>query len=150
MNTQHALRAEYLANRAQHFSYGDGADPATGTALAAEGLVHAVLHLAEQLAPKASAAPDGELVVYRAEHDVITIGYYTTRAAARDACEQQARESGLALDQPHWVSEGSPLTPEDTDPLAAEELLLADDSVCTGYLVTPLEVQAAHDPAAEA
>jgi hypothetical protein len=39
----YAAEAERLADKANHYTYGDGADVATGAALAAEGLVHATL-----------------------------------------------------------------------------------------------------------
>jgi hypothetical protein len=40
---QHYREAERLADQANHFTYGDGADPVTGAALAAEAQVHATL-----------------------------------------------------------------------------------------------------------
>ncbi|MEU1800805.1 hypothetical protein [Streptomyces sp. NPDC019937] len=41
--TDHFREAERLVARAHHFTYGDGADPVTGAALAAEAQVHATL-----------------------------------------------------------------------------------------------------------
>lgn len=38
---EHYAESKYLAGRANHYTYGDGADPATGHALAAEAQVHA-------------------------------------------------------------------------------------------------------------
>lgn len=43
---QHFREAARLADQAQHYTYGDGADPVTGAALAAEAQVHATLALA--------------------------------------------------------------------------------------------------------
>ncbi|WP_262059703.1 hypothetical protein [Streptomyces sp. STR69] len=43
---EHYLEAEHLVERAHHYTYGDGADPVTGAALAAEAQVHATLALA--------------------------------------------------------------------------------------------------------
>jgi hypothetical protein len=40
---EHYLAAIRLANQANHFTYGDGADPDVGAALAAEAQVHATL-----------------------------------------------------------------------------------------------------------
>ncbi len=37
----HLREAKRLVEQAHHYSYGDGADPATGAALAAEALAHA-------------------------------------------------------------------------------------------------------------
>lgn len=42
----HYREAERLVERAHHFTYGDGADPVVGAALAAEAQVHATLALA--------------------------------------------------------------------------------------------------------
>lgn len=38
----HYHESNRLADRAQHYTYGDGANPVTGNALATEALVHAV------------------------------------------------------------------------------------------------------------
>lgn len=43
---EHYHEAVRLANHANHFTYGDGADPVVGAALAAEAQVHATLALA--------------------------------------------------------------------------------------------------------
>lgn len=43
---EHYKKAEELVERAHHFTYGDGADPVIGAALAAEAQVHATLALA--------------------------------------------------------------------------------------------------------
>jgi hypothetical protein len=42
---EHKAEAERLADKAHHFTWGDGADPVTGAALAAEAQVHATLAL---------------------------------------------------------------------------------------------------------
>lgn len=47
---EHYRAAERLADQAHHFTYGDGADPETGAALAAEAQVHATLALAAAVA----------------------------------------------------------------------------------------------------
>lgn len=47
---EHYRAAERLADRAHYFTYGDGADPETGAALAAEAQVHATLALAAAVA----------------------------------------------------------------------------------------------------
>ncbi|WP_327377960.1 hypothetical protein OG393_30785 [Streptomyces sp. NBC_01216] len=53
----HYRQAERLADQANHFTYGDGADPAVGAALAAEAQVHATLALAA--ATVVAASVDG-------------------------------------------------------------------------------------------
>jgi len=50
---EHYRKAERLADQANHFTYGDGADPVTGAALAAEAQVHATLALAAATAMSA-------------------------------------------------------------------------------------------------
>ncbi|MFC8625660.1 hypothetical protein [Streptomyces anulatus] len=54
---QHYSEAEWLAERAHHFTYGDGSNPVIGAALAAEAQVHATLALAAATAMQ--AAVDG-------------------------------------------------------------------------------------------
>lgn len=46
----HYRQAEKLADQANHYTYGDGADPVTGAALAAEAQVHATLSVAAAIA----------------------------------------------------------------------------------------------------
>lgn len=43
---EHYRQAEKLADQANRYTYGDGGDPVTGAALAAEAQVHATLALA--------------------------------------------------------------------------------------------------------
>lgn len=50
---EHYREAERLADRANHYTYGDGADVATGHAFAAEAQVHATLALAAATAMQA-------------------------------------------------------------------------------------------------
>lgn len=54
---EHYREAERLADRAHHFTYGDGGDPVVGAALAAEAQVHATLALTAATAMQ--AAVDG-------------------------------------------------------------------------------------------
>lgn len=53
---QHYREAERLADQANHYTYGDGADPVRGAALAAEAQAHATLAL---VAATIAAAPEG-------------------------------------------------------------------------------------------
>jgi hypothetical protein len=57
----YTTEAEHLLDRAHHYTYGDGADPVTGGALAAEAQAYALLATA---APVDTAAVD-ELVALR-------------------------------------------------------------------------------------
>lgn len=52
----YAAQAERLADRANHYSYGDGGDPVTGAALAAEAQVYATLATTAPAAPPVSDA----------------------------------------------------------------------------------------------
>lgn len=54
---EHYREAERLLDQAHHYTYGDGADPTTGAALAAEGIGHATL--AQAAATAMQAAVDG-------------------------------------------------------------------------------------------
>ncbi|MFC8859294.1 hypothetical protein [[Kitasatospora] papulosa] len=226
--TNHRREAERLADRAHHYTYGDGADPVTGAAFAAEAQVHATLalvdaqssmadSLARQIAEHlrtGTGAPEkgtpaagaeltpgdvlvaiaralreqptgaqllqdldelGEAVVcedaqdtaawvavlchlvglenvaptrviyYRAEHDSIVAGRYTTAAEAQRHCEvlvsREYPETAAVVFE--WcVDEGG---------LSVLELDVQVDGehVSTGYTVTPLEVAAAYDPDAD-
>lgn len=40
---EHYARAQHLLDRAEHFTYGDGADPVVGAACAAQAQAHATL-----------------------------------------------------------------------------------------------------------
>ncbi|GHI91317.1 hypothetical protein [Streptomyces olivaceus] len=86
----------------------------------------------------------GETVpkVYRAAHDSIVMGLYTTAAEARRHCETEARQTeagGAVFD---WI--------EDEEDGVAE---LVADTVSgeeeTGYTVTAVEVAAEYDPEAD-
>ncbi|MFJ4009408.1 hypothetical protein [Streptomyces sp. NPDC090026] len=70
---EHYRAAERLADRARHFTYGDGADPVVGAALAAEAQVHATLALAAATAMQApvdGAEPGMSSGEYQAWYDV--------------------------------------------------------------------------------
>ncbi|MGY5033254.1 hypothetical protein ACWC9U_20645 [Streptomyces sp. 900116325] len=63
---EHYREAERLAARAHHFTYGDGADPAVGAALAAEAQVHATLAVAAATAMGGAASGGMPPVDFRA------------------------------------------------------------------------------------
>ena len=149
MTTNHTAQALSLVDRANHFSYGDGGDPATGTALATEGLVHAVLALAEQLGQPAAAPTQVDVVLYQAVFESIPLGLYTNRAAARTHCEHDATSNGPARGQTDfgdlsWVREADTDQEEElhgTSPLG--------HTFGTDYWVNIVTAQAAFDPNAE-
>lgn len=49
-SVDHYAKAQQLAGQAHDYTYGDGADPVTGNALAAEAQVHATLALVDAIA----------------------------------------------------------------------------------------------------
>lgn len=105
--------------------------------------VAALCYLANIPAP----VPAGPAVFYRAAHDAIVVGRYTTAAEAQRHCEALvSREYPDATVTFDWLAD------EEDEDLAVAELVvqIADgDEVETGYTVTPLEVATAYDPDAD-
>lgn len=86
-----------------------------------------------------------ETVVYRASHDSIVMGLYTTAAAARAHCEAEERRTwsksvALTFD---WI--------EDEEDGVAELTVTADqdNEGVTGYVVTALTVASEYDEEAD-
>lgn len=92
--------------------------------------------------------PAAPTVVYRAGHDAIVAGLYTTPEAAQQHCEalvsrEYPENTTVTFDWLRAADEGDYATAE----LVVD---LADgDRVATGYTVTPLEVAAEFDPDAD-
>ncbi|MEV5678552.1 hypothetical protein [Streptomyces sp. NPDC052179] len=88
------------------------------------------------------------LVVYRAEHETIPLGTYTTEGAARAHAESELSRE-YAADRTvmyDWIG-------DEDDPEAPQELVAQVDGAdeqCTGYIVVPVPVAARFDPAAHA
>jgi hypothetical protein len=85
------------------------------------------------------------LTVFRAQHDSIPMGLYTTAAEAREHCEDEERRSwptgtNLSFD---WI--------EDEDDGVAELVVVAgqNEESTTGHVVTALEVASKYDPDGE-
>lgn len=91
--------------------------------------------------PGESTQP-AELTIYRASHDSIVMGLYTTREAAREQCETLTRREVGDTALLGWV-------PDDGSEHAPEELCTGEDVECTGYVVTPLTVASAYDEEAD-
>lgn len=145
--TSFTFQAEQLADQAHHFTYGDGADPVAGGALATEGLVYAVLAMAEQLRQLVAAqAPAEPTVVYRAVSSGITLGHYATREQARAHCVADADEHDLT--DLRWVTDVDPAGEPEVDDLWG---ISGSDSepMELDFRVTPITVQAAYDPETE-
>ncbi|MFC8945955.1 hypothetical protein [Streptomyces rochei] len=86
-------------------------------------------------------AADAPLTIYRASHDSIPMGLYTTAAEARKHCETELRREwpNSLLD---WIEDEEDAVAE----LVAEN---ADGETPTGYVVEALEVAAKYDPEAD-
>ncbi|MFE9936363.1 hypothetical protein [Streptomyces hirsutus] len=101
------------------------------------------LYLLQQATPGTPMEP-GETVpkVYRASHDSIVMGLYTTATEARAHCEAEERRANSSEATFDWI--------EDEEDGVAElvaETVLGEES--TGYVVTPLEVASAYDEEAD-
>lgn len=89
------------------------------------------------------------LTVYRASHDSIVMGLYTTREAAQQHCEAKVRqeEPKGSIRGMSWVADGIGPDAEyelHITPAGTGELIRG-----TGYVVTPLEVTSQYDEGAD-
>ncbi|MGW2692415.1 hypothetical protein ACWC3Y_11195 [Streptomyces sp. NPDC001296] len=100
----------------------------------------------EKSSRETAAEATSALTVYRASHDSIVMGLYTTREAAQAHCEAKVQQEEPAGSIRHlsWSADDIGddaeyelhITPAETG-----ELIRG-----TGYVVTPLEVASAYDP----
>ncbi|MFC8124690.1 hypothetical protein [Streptomyces sp. NPDC057302] len=81
------------------------------------------------------------LTVYRASHESIVMGLYTTAAEARKHCETLAHREipGATLD---WIE-------DDEDRVAELVAAFGEDERSTGYIVTGLELASEYDEEAD-
>lgn len=88
---------------------------------------------------EADATP--ELTVYRASHESIIFGHYTTSAAAREHCEAYIHRElpSVSLD---WIE-------DEEDGVAELVAAVGDEEHPTGYIVTALTVASAYDEEAD-
>lgn len=146
--TSFSFQAEQLAEQAHHFSYGDGADPVAGGALATEGLVYGVLAVAEQLRQLVAAQTPAvsPTVVYKAESEGMALDYYATRALARAHCVTDAERAGLT--DLRWITDayldGEP-EPDDLWGISGS----SRESMELGFRVLPITIATAYDPDAD-
>lgn len=98
--------------------------------------VFAGLARGQDVAPQQAA----EVTVYRAQHDSIVMGLYTTAAAARAHCETEIRREypDSLLD---WIV--------DEDAVAELVAETADGETETGYVVEPLTVASHYNEGAD-
>ncbi|WP_425832633.1 hypothetical protein [Streptomyces fractus] len=114
-----------------------------------------VSYMGERMAPVLRRLRDAEArvseleavaaTVYRAEHpdSGITLGTYTTAAAAREHCESLLRRElpTVSLD---WIQDD-----EDEGSVAELVAAIGEDERPTGYVVTPVEVASEYDEEAD-
>ncbi|MEU5608399.1 hypothetical protein AB0H03_06525 [Streptomyces sparsogenes] len=82
-----------------------------------------------------------ELTIYRASHESIVMGLYTTTAAARAHCESDMRRDlpSVSLD---WIE-------DEEDGVAELVAAVGEEERPTGFVVTALEVASAYDEEAD-
>ncbi|MEU9792939.1 hypothetical protein AB0E27_20315 [Streptomyces sparsogenes] len=82
-----------------------------------------------------------ELTIYRASHESIVMGLYTTAAAARAHCEADMRRDlpSVSLD---WIE-------DEEDGVAELVASVGEEERPTGFVVTALEVASAYDEEAD-
>lgn len=98
----------------------------------------------------AEAEPAAAHTDYRAEHETIHVGHYTTEAEARRHCEALISDEHPADRTLLFTWAG--LGDEDDDPEQPYELTVqvdGGDETPTGYVVVPLSIAAEHYPDAE-
>jgi hypothetical protein len=130
-------------------------DAATIRTVLRELVRHIESKRGEQDTRKGATTP--ELVVYRASHDSIAMGLYTTAAAARAHCETAVRRehADSSTVQLWWREDEDTVDqPEDCEQELIENV--KSDAVPgpgytrpTGYVVTPLTVASAYDEEAD-
>lgn len=88
---------------------------------------------------RAGCTEPAELTVYRASHDSIVMGLYTTAEAARAHCEADMRRDlpTVSLD---WIEDE-----EEEDCVAELVAAVGEDERPTGFVVTALAVASAYD-----
>lgn len=100
------------------------------------------LFLLQQATPGTPMEPgEPTPTVYRASHDSIQMGLYTTAAEARRHCETLIRRDipGASLD---WIE-------DEEDDVAELVAAFGEDERSTGYVVTALEIAASYDEGAD-
>jgi hypothetical protein len=90
----------------------------------------------------------GDLTVYRASHESIVIGHYTTAAAAREHCQAyvEREHHGKGELRLWWREDEDTVDQPEEGPAELIERIGAGPVNPTGYLVIPVTVAAAYDP----
>lgn len=147
--TENYREAARLARSAMGFP-----DPTAALASAQVATARAVLALVDQLAQSQAEEENGAaepgsgpaLTIYRASHESIVMGLYTTAAEARAHCVAEERRS--------WAKGAAPVFDwiEDEEDGVAELVTVTEDGekeTVTGYVVTALEVASKYDEGAD-
>jgi hypothetical protein len=137
-----AHRVEVLAEAADYVDNDDECDCGGCDTCIPRKLAEGLRALAGEKATDAqSATATPELTVYRASHDSIVMGLYTTAAAAREHCETLMRRESpdTNLD---WIE-------DEEDDIAELTAWLGGEECVTGYVVTALPVASAYDEEAD-
>ncbi|MFE2965562.1 hypothetical protein ACFXKC_18150 [Streptomyces sp. NPDC059340] len=93
--------------------------------------------IAEVVRLQGETGADPQPAVYRASHDSIVMGLYTTAAEARKHCETLMRRD-LPDSSLGWIE-------DDEDGVAELTAWMGGEECTTGYVVTALEVASAYD-----
>ena len=98
-----------------------------------------------------STPQPAELVVYRASHESIVFGHYTTQEAARAHCETYARNEHLGEGELRlwWREDEDTVDQPEDGPAELIESTHPHYSRPTGYVVTPLTVASEYDAEAD-
>lgn len=176
---EHYREAEHLANRANHYTYGDGADPVTGAALAAEAQVHATLAAAAASIEHAAvnalahdinsqalndwasvlgdvvAAPPVQLETERAVAYVYRATWGTTPLDTytnAEAARMHCEADAVNHNPEFDKGHVFDWLGDESEPDAPYELVVAKDGIedITEYTVTRVEVATEYDPEADA
>lgn len=104
------------------------------------------LFLLQQATPGTPMEPgEPTPTVYRASHDSIVMGLYTTADAARAHCEAEERRAWAKNSAPtdfDWIE-------DEEDGVAELTAWVGGEECTTGYVVTALEVAASYDEGAD-
>lgn len=84
------------------------------------------------------------LTIYRAQHDSIVMGLYTTAAEARKHCESVERRAWAKFENPSfgWIE-------DDEDGVAEMTVWVGGEECPNGYVVTALEIASKYDEEAD-
>ncbi|MYW48840.1 hypothetical protein GT346_42900 [Streptomyces sp. SID161] len=94
--------------------------------------------------PEIAAELEQLRTVYRASHDSIVMGLYTTAAAARKHCEAEEQRAWSTSSSPtfDWIE-------DEEDSVAEMTVWVGGEETATGYVVTAQQVASDYDEGAD-